>query len=108
MEALDAQWNAMSPGEKQAWLLDQALDRKRDILTMPLPDDDDDSVEATRLRSLILSAADSTIGQTIQLRTNQLASAPDTRDDEIEAVIEERRQEAMLQIEKMRGASSCE
>jgi hypothetical protein len=26
-------WDSLSPGEKQAWLLDQALDFKRDILT---------------------------------------------------------------------------
>jgi hypothetical protein len=53
-----AQWDNMPPGDKQAWLLDQALDRKRELLTMPLPDDGDDSIEATRLRSLILAAAD--------------------------------------------------
>jgi hypothetical protein len=27
-------WQSMSPGQKQAWLLGQALDCKRDILTM--------------------------------------------------------------------------
>jgi hypothetical protein len=32
----------MPPGEKQAWL----LDRKREILAMPLPDDGDDILEA--------------------------------------------------------------
>jgi hypothetical protein len=53
-------WSSLPPGDKQAWLLDQALDRKREILTMPLPDDGDDSIEATRLRALILTAADST------------------------------------------------
>jgi len=57
-------FEGMSPGEKQAWLLDQALDAKRDILTMPLPDPNDDSIEAHRLRSLVLAAADSTIEQT--------------------------------------------
>ncbi len=61
-------WDAMSPGDKQAWLLAMALDRKREILAMPLPDESDDSVEATRCRSLILAAADSTINQTIALR----------------------------------------
>ena len=58
-------WDDLSPGEKQAWLLDQALDRKREILTLPMPDESDDSIEATRLRALILTAADSTINQTI-------------------------------------------
>jgi hypothetical protein len=58
-------WNSMSPGEKMAWLLNQALDCKRDILTMSLPDRDDDSAEAIRLRALLLAAADSTIEQTI-------------------------------------------
>jgi hypothetical protein len=37
-------------------------------------DDGDDSSEATRLRSLILAAADSTINQTIQLRSDALAT----------------------------------
>jgi hypothetical protein len=68
MEAV-AVWEDLPPGEKQARLLDQALDRKREILTMPLPDDGDDSIEATRLRALILTAADSTINQTIALRS---------------------------------------
>jgi hypothetical protein len=48
-------WDDMSPGDKQAWLLDQALDRKREILDLPMPDADDDSAEATRLRALILA-----------------------------------------------------
>jgi hypothetical protein len=39
----------MSPGEKQAWLLGQALDCKREILTMPMPDPNDYSIEAHRL-----------------------------------------------------------
>ena len=104
-------WNDLPPGEKQARLLDQALDRKREILTMPLPDDGDDSIEATRLRALILTAADSTINQTTALRSNMLATAQDTRADEhdraMEALIEERRQKAILEIARMeREASS--
>jgi hypothetical protein len=43
-------WDSLSPGEKQEWLLNQALDCKRDILTMPLPDPNDDSIEAHRVR----------------------------------------------------------
>jgi hypothetical protein len=95
-------WAAMSPGEKQSRLLDQALDRKREILAMPLPDDDDDSLEATRLRALILDASDSTINQTIALRSNMLAMAEDTHASELEQLIEERRQKALLMIAKMR------
>jgi hypothetical protein len=95
-------WQTMSPGDKQAWLLDQALDRKREILALPLPDESDDSVEATRLRSLILAAADSTISQTIALRMLTPATARDSRDREIEAVIEERRQKVLLKLEQMR------
>jgi hypothetical protein len=96
-------WNDLSPGDKQAWLLDQALDRKREILAIPLPVDDDDSPEATRLRSLILTAADSTISQTIALRSNMLAMAHDNEHDRaMEALIEERRQAALLTIAKMR------
>jgi hypothetical protein len=94
-------WDTMSPGEKQARLLDQALDRKREILAIPLPVDDDDSPEATRLRSLILTAADSTISQTIALRSNMLAMAQDTRAHDLEQFIEERRQKAVAMIARM-------
>jgi hypothetical protein len=105
MEALDPppRWKDMAPGDKQAWLLDQALDRKREILTMPLPDDGDDSLEATPLRALVLAVADSTISQTIALRSGALAAtAQDTRDRELEKFIEERRKQAELLIAKMR------
>jgi hypothetical protein len=84
MEAVDPplQWKDLSPGDKQAWLLGQALDRKREILTMPLPDDGDDSIEATRLRALILAASDSTINQTIAMRSAACeAIAAATRSD---------------------------
>jgi hypothetical protein len=94
-------WDTMPPGDKQAWLLDQALDRKREILSLPLPDDGDDSLEATRLRALILAAADSTINQTIALRSNMLGTASDARDAEIEKFIEERRLKAVAMIAKM-------
>jgi hypothetical protein len=67
-------------------------------------DDGDDSSEATRLRSLILAAADSTINQTIQLRSDALATAPDTRNADLLQFIEERRQKALLMIAKMRKA----
>ena len=94
------EWQSIPPGEKQTWLLNQALDAKRDILTMPLPDPDDDSAEAHRTRSLLLAAADSTIEQTIRLHTNQLK--PAAGNDDIEQIIEERRKKAVLQIERMR------
>jgi hypothetical protein len=94
-------WDTMPPGEKQAWLLDRALDRKREILAIPLPVDDDDSPEATRLRSLILTAADSTISQSIALRSDALALAQDTHAHDLEQLIEERRQKALLTIAKM-------
>jgi hypothetical protein len=97
-------WDTMPPGDKQAWLLDQALDRKREILTVPLPDDGDDSIEATRLRALVLAAADSTISQTIALRSAALSqtSASDARDDVMERFIEERHRQALAMIEKMK------
>jgi hypothetical protein len=90
---------SMSPGEKQAWLVDKALDAKRDILTLPMPDPNDDSIEAHRTRALVLAAADSTIEQTIRLQTNQLK--PSAADDEIGELLEERRQRALLEIERM-------
>jgi hypothetical protein len=46
-------WDSLSPGEKQAWLLGKALDVKRQILTLPMPDPNDDSAEAHRTRALI-------------------------------------------------------
>jgi hypothetical protein len=101
MKTVDRPWNDMAPGEKQARLLDQALDRKREILSLPLPDADDDSAEAHRARSLVLTAADSTINQTIQLRSAALCMASDSRDAEMEQFIEERRQKALKMIAKM-------
>jgi hypothetical protein len=44
----------MSPGEKQAGLLDKALDCKWEILTMSLPEPDDMSPESHRIRALVL------------------------------------------------------
>jgi hypothetical protein len=84
MTVPERQWDTL----KQAWLLDKALDCKGEILTMPRPDPNDDSIEAHRLRSLILAAADSTIEQTIRLQTNQLK--PAAADDDMEKIFEER------------------
>jgi hypothetical protein len=94
-------WDDLPAGEKQARLLDQALDRKREILSLPLPDADDDSAEAHRTRSLVLAASDSTINQTITLRSAALGTASDARDAEMEQFIEERRQKALAMIAKM-------
>jgi hypothetical protein len=84
--------------------MDPTLDRKREILSLRLPHESDDSAEAHRARSLVLAAADSTINQTIALRLNLLATAAqDNRDAELEQFIEERRQQALLTIERMRA-----
>jgi hypothetical protein len=94
--------DSMSPGEKQAWLLDKALDVKREILSLPLPDPNDDSAEAHRTRSLVLAAADSTIEQTIRLKANhQLQKASDG--DAMEKIFEERQRAALIEIERLRG-----
>jgi hypothetical protein len=92
-------WDSMSPGEKQEWLLNQALDCKRDILTLPMPDPNDDNADAHRLRMLVLSAADSTIEQTIRLQTNQLK--PSAADDGMEKIFEERRAAAEQEIARL-------
>jgi hypothetical protein len=92
-------FDSMSPGEKLEWRLGRALDCKREILTLPLPDPSDDSAEAHRLRSLILAAADSTIEQTIRLQTNQLK--PTAADDGIGKFLEEQRRAALAKIEAM-------
>ena len=94
-------WEDLPPGEKQARLLDQALDRKREILSLRLPHESDDSAEAHRARSLVLAAADSTINQTIALRSPSLATASNARDAAVERFIEERRQAALKMIAKM-------
>ena len=86
----------MSPGEKLSRLLDMALDVKKNILSAPLPDPNDDSAEVHRMRSLILAAADSTIEQTIRLRTGQLT--PAANDDGMEKIFEERMRAAKEQI----------
>jgi hypothetical protein len=48
---------------------------------------------------LILAAADSTIEQTIRLRTNLLTSS--AADDDMEKILEERLKMAELEIERM-------
>ena len=57
------------------------------------------------MRSLILAAADSTIEQTIRLRTNQLA-ATNSRDDEIGEIFEERQRKAILEIERLNAGQN--
>jgi hypothetical protein len=66
-----------------------------------LPHESDDSAEAHRARSLVLAAADSTINQTIALRSSMLSPASDARDAAVEQFIEERRQQALAMIAKM-------
>jgi hypothetical protein len=96
-------WQTMSPGEKQEWLLNQTLDYKRELFAMPLPDPGDDSIEANRMRSLLLSAADSTIGQAIQLKAIQSGTATSHRDAEMEKIFEERQRAALIEIERLRS-----
>ena len=57
------------------------------------------------MRSLILAAADSTIEQTIRLRTNQLA-ATNSHDDEIGKIFEERQRRAIKEIERLSAGES--
>ena len=56
--------------------------------------------EAHRIRTLVLDAADSTIEQTIRLRTNQLA-VTNSHDDEIGKIFEERQRRAIKEIERL-------
>jgi hypothetical protein len=51
---------------------------------------------------LILAAADSTIEQTIRLRTGQLT--PAANDDGMEKIFEERQRNALLEIERLNAA----
>ncbi len=98
-------WDSLSPGEKQEWLLDMAMDVKKNILSAPLPDPNDDSPEAIRMRALILAAADSTIEQTIRLKANHLLQKA-SDDDAMEKIFEERQRKALIEIERLgRGGS---
>jgi hypothetical protein len=71
-------WVRLGQAAKLQLLTELSLDRKFEILRIPLPADDDDSVEAHRVRQLILSAADSTIHQTIKVEEGQLRKAEGT------------------------------
>ncbi len=98
-------WDSMSPGEKLSRLLDMALDVKKNILSAPLPDPNDDSAEAHRMRALILAAADSTIEQTIRLKANHLLQKA-SDGDAMEKIFEERQRKALIEIERLgRGGS---
>ena len=98
-------WDSMSPDEKLSRLLDMALDVKKNILSAPLPDPNDDSAEAHRMRSLILAAANSTIEQTIRLKANHLLQKA-SDDDAMEKIFEERQRKALIEIERLgRGDS---
>jgi hypothetical protein len=55
---MPSEWKDLSSNEKHARLLELALDRTREILSLPLPDPSDDSIKANRLRALVLSASD--------------------------------------------------
>ena len=98
-------WCSMSPGEKLSRLLDMALDVKKNILSAPLPDPNDDSAEAHRMRSLILAAADSTIEQTIRLKANYLLQKA-SDDDAMEKIFEERQKRVLEEIERLRAGDS--
>jgi hypothetical protein len=90
-------WDSMSPGEKQAWLLDKALDYKRELFVMPLPDPNDDSIEAHRTRSLIPPPPIRRSSK--QSACNQLK--PAAAYDDIEKIFEERQKRALLEIERL-------
>ncbi len=62
------------------------------------------SLYNTRLDAIVLLYLDSTIEQTIRLRTNLLT--PSMNDDDIERVLEERRRRALAQIAAMEAEES--
>ena len=95
-------WDSLSPGEKLSRLLDMALDVKKNILSAPLPDPNDDSADAHRMRSLILAAANSTIEQTIRLKANYLLQKA-SDDDAMEKIFEKRQRKALIEIERLRS-----
>ncbi len=52
-----------------------AMVRKAQLLGLPLPEDDDMSLEACRQRNLVLAAADSTINHRIKVDENGLRAS---------------------------------
>jgi hypothetical protein len=68
---------------------------------LPLPDKSDDSVEANRLRTLVLNASDTTISQAISLQSLASGEGKNAVAEEVEAFIKARRQMALRQIEMM-------
>jgi hypothetical protein len=55
---------------------------------------------------LILAAADSTIGQAIQLKAIQSGTATSDRDAEMEKIFEERQRAALIEIERLARGDS--
>jgi hypothetical protein len=75
-------------------LLD-ALDYKRELLELPRPGSED-----LAFHTLMLRAADSIIDQALQIEVNALHREPS---NDLDRLLEERRQKAMAMIAKMRG-----
>ena len=75
-------------GEQLDDLTKIALMRKAQILGLPLPDDEDMSADAMRQRSIILSAADSTINQKIKVDDTAMRQRADDQLPQLLARIE--------------------
>jgi hypothetical protein len=104
MDAMDAEtpklsvsreeWDKMTPGQKLSALLVDALDYKRELLELPRPGPEDLS-----FHNLMLRAADSIIDQVLQIEVNPLHREPS---NDLDRVLEERRQKAIAEIERMK------
>jgi hypothetical protein len=88
------EWDKMTPGQKLSALLVDALDYKRELLELPRPGSED-----LPFHNLMLRAADSIIDQVLQIDANALHKPPS---NDLDKVLEERRQKAIAKIESMK------
>lgn len=95
-------WAALTPGQKQASLLSDALDYKRELMAKTA--EFEINLENAPLHNLFLKASDSIINQVLQIEANALHRPVS---DEIEKLFEERQKHALREIERLsRGRAS--
>jgi hypothetical protein len=89
-------WRSLTPGQKQASLLADALDYKRELLAKT--SQFEVSLENAPLHNLFLRCSDSIINQVLQIEANALHRPVS---DEIEKLFEERQRHALKEIERL-------
>lgn len=92
----DKIWRDLTPGQKQASLLSDALDYKRELMAKTA--EFEVSLENAPLHNLFLKCSDSIINQVLQIEANALHRPVS---DEIEKLFEERQKHALREIERL-------